>query len=315
MWPWDNTPSQLWYYSHSGLNIASELELPEWSQCEQVARQSQPDVLIRVEPAAEIEFVAKPTTVITSSGEYTLRIPQVGYFQVFNNREICVRPLPAALPAKVRPWLLGRVWGALCYQRGLFIIHASAVQIGGEAILFCGRAARGKSTLAAQLNSRGYPLISDDLCRLDLPAFGEPVVYPAPPRVKLWNDSLDELGWREREMAPDPSRDGKFHLSVTDSRPAFGLTEPLPVAAAYLLAWGEFNIRRLKGSAAFEAFHAEATWRVRLLSSLGQSDAHYRRCLRFLRHVPFAELTRPRDFSASLQILDFLIGRRTHITV
>jgi hypothetical protein len=314
MQPWDNAPSKLWYYSHSGVNISSELELPEWSQCEQVSEQSKPDVLIRMEAAAQAESVVRQMPVITRR-EYTLGIPGVGNFHLLDGREIRVQPVKMAEPAKVRLWLLGRIWGALCYQRGWFIVHASAVLFDGVAIIFCGRAGRGKSTLAAQLDNRGYPLICDDLCRLDFSAQGQPVVYPAPPRLKLWSDALDELGWGTREMAPDQSRQGKFHLSLTGLGPAPGLTEPLPAGAAYLLAWGEFNVRQLQGLAAFQDFLAGATWRMRLLASMDQSGPHFRSCLKFLRHVPLAELTRPRDFSESAQTLDFIVGRGVRTAV
>jgi hypothetical protein len=314
MQPWDDAHSRLWHYSHSGVNISSELELPEWSQCEQVSGWSEPDVLIRVEPPEHSEPATTQQPFIAGS-EYGLRVPRVAQFHVLNGREIRVRPLATTEPSKVRLWLLGTIWGILCYQRGWFIVHASGVRINGEAVIFCGQAGRGKSTLAAQLDNCGYPLISDDLCRLDFSAQGQPVVYPAPPRLKLWSDALGELGWGTREMAPDQSRQGKFHLSLAGLGPASGLTKPLPVGAAYLLAWGEFNVRQLQGVAAFQDFLAGATWRMRLLASMDQSGPHLRRCLKFLRHVPLGELTRPRDFSESAQTLDFIVGRGSRTAV
>src|ERR1035441_1772757 len=172
---WHNGPES-WHYAHSGVSIASELHLPEWSQCGQVSgpgsegrpENAPPDVRIRLKLSAQSEIATTQRSIITP-GEYELRVPQVGHFRVTDGREIRVHPLTTAEPAKVRAWLLGPVWGALCYQRGWFIAHASAVRVGDEAVIFCGRAGRGKSTLAVQLGTRGYPLVSDDLCRLDLP--------------------------------------------------------------------------------------------------------------------------------------------------
>jgi hypothetical protein len=299
------------WYAHSGVSIASELQLPEWSQCEQVSGLGEPDVRIRLELSArESETGTAPRSLITPD-EYELRVPQVGHFRVTDGREIHIRPLATAVPAKVRAWLLGPVWGALGYQRGWFIAHASAVRVDDEAVIFCGRAGRGKSTLAVQLGTRGYPLVSDDLCRLDLPEHGPPVIYPSPPRVKLWSDTLGELGWSLGELAPDHFRDGKFHVSLTGP----GSFQPLPVRGAYLLAWGEFGIRELRGISAFRSFLAEGTWHMRMLDAMGRASAHSSRCLEFLRCVPLAELTRPRDFPASVKILDFLAGRWSRAAV
>ena len=241
-----NADSRLWHYAHSGVSIASELELPEWSQCEQISRSEIPDVAVRLE-RGQIESAQTTEPPVITASEYSMRVPGVGNFHVRHGRDIVVHPLPEAELAKVRPWLLGPVWSALCYQRGMFIVHASAVRIDNGAVLFCGRAGLGKSTLAAQLGLRGYNLISDDLCRVELPAEGPPVVYPSPPRVKLWTDALNELGWNARELAPDHLRNGKFHLSLRELGNGVGIVQPLPVRAAYLLAWGEFSVRELRG--------------------------------------------------------------------
>ena len=66
-------------------------------------------------------------------------------------------------PADVRLFLLGSVWGALALQRGLLPLHASAVGRGRTVHAFTGPPGAGKSTLAAALAARGYPLFTDDM--------------------------------------------------------------------------------------------------------------------------------------------------------
>jgi hypothetical protein len=293
----------LWHYAHSGMRIASELQLPEWSQCEQGAALEAPDVVVRLYPStSHAESATGDRLLSITAGEYRFRIPEVGFFHVLDGREIHVEASATADPARVRAWLLGKAWGALCYQRDLFILHASAVRIDNGAVLFFGQAGRGKSTLAAQLGTRGCSLVSDDLCRLDLSVAGSPIVYPSPPRVKLWSDALGELGWTDRELVPDHLRHGKFHLPVTGQ----GLAQPIPVRAAYLLAWGEFGVRELKGMAGFRHFLAAATYRMPMLESMGRAGRHSHYCMEFLRRTPLAELARPRDFRSSATTLNFL---------
>ena len=301
-----------WHYTHFGLRIASELELPEWSESEHLSGWGSPDVVIRVKPFAQTEsgdLTQQPS--LMTPDEYKFHIPDLGHFHVHDGREIDVKPLPGTPPERLRPWLVGSVWGALCYQREMFIVHASAVRIGDEAVIFCGRAGQGKSTLAAQLCARGYALVGDDLCRLELPPQGSPVVHPSAPRMKLWSDALGELGWSSRDLAPDHLRQGKFHLSL----PASGLTHPLPVRAAYLLSWGVFGARELHGRAALHGFLSGATWRMKLLESMGQLGPQTRRYTEFLRRVPLVALTRPRDLMSSSETLDFLAGQWSRAAV
>jgi hypothetical protein len=300
-----------WNYLYFGVNIASQLQLPELAQYEQSAARETPDVVVSFQSPRKTGTAPVSQFPLITAAEYRIRVPKVGDFHVRDGREICIQPLPHTEEARIRPWLLGTVWGALCYQRNLFIVHASAVQVDSEAILFCGGPGHGKSTLAAQLAARGHALISDDLCRLHLPSDGPPLVFPSAPRLRLWSDALGELGWGAKELAPDHLRDGKFHLLP----PGRSSAEPLPVRGAYSLLWGEFGVRDLKGMEAFRAFLTAATWRRRLLESMGRIDLHSRRCMEFLQRVPLKQITRPRDFPASAQTLDFLVGRESNATV
>src|ERR1035438_946633 len=123
-----------WYYAHFGVSIASELELPEWSQCEQTLGWGAQDVVIRVEPPGSTESTGSTQPSLATAGEFNLHVPRVGHFHVRDGREIHVKPLAGTEPERIRPWLLGSVWGALCYQRDMFIVHASAVRVDNEAV-------------------------------------------------------------------------------------------------------------------------------------------------------------------------------------
>jgi hypothetical protein len=89
-------------------------------------------------------------------------------------------------------YLLGPVTGYALGLRGTACLHASAVAIGGKAILFAGHAGHGKSSIAAAFARLGFPVLTDDVAALALND-GCIEVQPAYPRVRLWPDSVQAM--------------------------------------------------------------------------------------------------------------------------
>jgi hypothetical protein len=282
-----------WYYTYAGLRVASDLELPEWESFMHIGPYDQPDVLIRVDVAQSNELSAAIPEPIISADEYCFFMPEVGAYRIVNGKEIIVSPVSQAGQNELRLFLLGSAWGALCYQRGLFAVHASAVQVGNEAVLFCATQGKGKSTMTAWLAARGHALVSDDLCCINMPSQDQPSVYPSTQRFRLWNDALEALGWNSDLLERDHFRLDKFLFPWT-GKP---LLHPLPLRAIYLLGWGEFNLQRLTGMNALQRFVSQATYRGELLNQMGLSGTYWQRCLNLLQKVPVWELTRKKDLT------------------
>lgn len=283
------------------MRVVSEVPLPEWAPFEQAMPVDEPDVSISLARVLETDPPAEHRREVTAS-ECRLLIPRVGSFHIKGGRRIVVAPAKGAPLRAIRPWLIGSAWGALCYQRGVFLIHASAVIVRGEAVLFCAPAKGGKSTIAAELTSRGYQLVSDDLCHLNIPPHGVSVVHPSVPRIKLWSDTLAILRHRTAVLQPDQFRVGKFHLvSATNCQ-----LEPAPVHAIYLLEWGDTDIRRLAGINAFRRFLAASIYKPRLLATAEQLSQYSSQALSVLRHVPIWEFRRPRDLAQLRESVDLL---------
>src|SRR5215218_6629728 len=117
----------------------------------------------------------------------------VGSFLVLGGRTIVVDPSPAADERILRLFVLGPVLAMLLCQRGYLLLHASAVAVADEAVLFLGSAGWGKSTMAAALHARGYRLATDDVAVLQV---GErcPMLLPSFPQLRLWPEALASLG-------------------------------------------------------------------------------------------------------------------------
>ena len=90
--------------------------------------------------------------------QFLLRVPNVARFMLTDGNQIVFAPESEASAADVPIFIMGTVFGILLHQRQQIVLHASAVEVNGKAIVFCGPSGEGKSTLAAALAQRGYRL-------------------------------------------------------------------------------------------------------------------------------------------------------------
>ena len=131
-------------------------------------------------------------------------------------------------------YLVGPVMGFILRQRGLTCLHGSALAIHGRAFALVGEAGAGKSTTAAALALRGWPVLCEDVCALD-PAEEQYHVRPGYPRICLWSDSVSFL-FASPETLPYIVRgwDKRF-LGLDGARAQFA-DDNAPLAAIFLLA-------------------------------------------------------------------------------
>ena len=99
--------------------------------------------------------------------------------------------LPEAAPLPLAQGLLAAEMGMNLQmalgQRRYLLLHASAVERDGRALLMTGQSGAGKSTLAALLSRRGWRLMGDEFALLD-PATG--LVHAFPRLVSLKNQAI-----------------------------------------------------------------------------------------------------------------------------
>jgi hypothetical protein len=170
-------------YSAFALTIDSELELPELAD-----GAGEPDVVIR------LGTVAQPQTPSTIEDEVAFPV-SIGRFHIRGGREIVVDPLPDADPLLLRAMLQGRLMAYLLRQRGCLPLHASAVAIDGQAILFLGESGAGKSTTAAAFYSRGHSVLADDVGAVRV-VDGVVELRTAWPGLRLLDDSTEIIRHR-----------------------------------------------------------------------------------------------------------------------
>lgn len=142
------------------------------------------------------------------------------------SRDFQLLDIPSFLP--------GAGFTAALQMKGALTLHSSVVAIEGRAVLILGVSGAGKSTTAAALVARGYPMVSDDVAVLLDPASGSLEVQCGPTRLRIGADAARAAGWTgelPRLFHHPLLGDKRFIELPEESR----CREPQPMAAAYLL--------------------------------------------------------------------------------
>ncbi len=202
------------------ITLFSEIVLPELPLIQRERATPHP-VTIRlgnVSPHLPGAVEVDPDCFATPS-QYLLRIQGTASYLVTNGREVVVSPEGNANPLDVRAWLLGNIFVTLCQQRGLLPLHGSAVSTeplnGRQGVAaFLARSEQGKSSLAAHLAQRGLRVVADDICLIDPAPADEVLVIPSTPWLKLWRNSLQNLGRPVEGLERVLSEHDKYRLPL-----------------------------------------------------------------------------------------------------
>lgn len=148
-------------------------------------------------------------------------------------------------------YFLGPVLGFVLRLRGVTCLHSSAVAVDDVAIALTGTSGAGKSTMAAQFSSMGYPVLSDDITTLGGSAASF-VVQPSTGRLRLWPSSVEHLYGHAHALPRLTPSWEKQYLDLRTGGRRFQ-SAPLPLGAIYVLNQGQESadeISEITGSAA-----------------------------------------------------------------
>lgn len=200
--------------------------------------------------------------------------------------------------------LLNFALGTSLTLRGEEPLHATVVELSGQAIALLGASGAGKSTLAAYLVADGADLVTDDMLRIAFTG-DRALAYPGPHRLKLFDEPA-------RRLLPGAAVQGHFSaLSgkvLIEPRATPAAPEPRRLVALFLLAAADE--RSAVRPAARRVTGAEA---IRLLigSAMDIRNAAPERLARQLRFaertaglLPVYELVYRRDYDLLAGVAD-----------
>jgi hypothetical protein len=220
----------MYSYTAFELNFLSVLPLPELLP----GSEAEPDVMIRIGAVDAPAGLEGPIECYRADAhEIVLTWGTVGALMVRDGKELIIDPVPGIDEASLRVMILGSGLAMLLYQRGLTVLHASAVAVAGRVVAFLADRGWGKSSTAAALCKRGHLLVTDDILALDCPPEGHPLARFAYPQLKLWPETLEALGSRPEDLLPiRPDVDKRaYPLNATPDG-------SLPLERIYLLGNG-----------------------------------------------------------------------------
>jgi hypothetical protein len=130
-------------------------------------------------------------------------------------------------------FLLGFVIAYIRRLHGVVCLHA-AVVCGRHGVALAGRSGVGKSTLAAALSMRGFPVLTDDVAAI---VVGEDncLVHPGPSRIRVRQCSLDQLIPLRRGGTTWNLSPGGDYADLDLSQPGLQPAEPIELGSICFL--------------------------------------------------------------------------------
>lgn len=212
-----------------------------------------------------------------------------------SGRQAFVQPGPGMGPTMLAELLAGPVLAVLMEQRGAFVLHASAVELGEAVVAFTAVSGGGKSTTAGFLAARGHVVVTDDLLPLRVDGGGV-VCAMGPEALKLTATAGEALP----ELAAAAQLTDKDWRVPTTSRTG----EPRRrVSTIYTLETGrQFGVRPLRGHEAVAAL-------IRNSFCLGvvgaaRRHAHLQRCADLAARLNVRVLSRPLALDRADELVD-----------
>ncbi len=295
-------------YHIFGLHITSAIPLPV-PLISDPPPELERDVVIAYGkvPDALTNPKAKAARAQATPGEFLLRIDGVARYYVQDGRRITIMPEAGAGDDDILIFLMGSAMGALLHQRNVLVLHAGAIVVDGESVIFSGPSGIGKSTLVAGFHQRGYPFLADDACAITT-ANGRPAVIPGFPYLKLWGDCLKKLN-TDKDVLKSVRRDkdlGKYFLPIEGFQ-----NVPVPLKSIFALETtntDKMEITVAKGREKIGLL-IDSTYRVRYLKGLGGNKNHFKQCAAVAAQAAVYRTVRPNKGFSLKELMDLVEAR------
>ncbi len=240
-----------------------------------------------------------------------LHFPNTADFYLTADRILCYQ-LHQTKDYEIERWLVGTVLSLWLELKGVPVLHASSVVIEGKAVAFLATNLAGKSSLAAALMLRGYPLLTDDALALEC-GDSHCVGRPGYPRIRLWPDQAKHfLGhFEDLELIhPDAS---KRNVPIGPDGIGVFCDKSMPVGCIYIPRRKEPQEKRgsveILSVSPRDAFIelVRYSFTTRILSKFGLQGERMQSLTQIVLQVPIRRLQYPSGLQFLPQVCETIV--------
>ena len=279
------------FYKVFGWNVTSEIALNELWEAESF---SKIDVAIRLGqvPKKLDGAVKNGVGYQVKQGHYLLTIRGVARYMVVKGAEVVIEIDPNAEIEDVKVFLYASVFGALSHLRNALPIHAGAIAHKDGVYLFAGKTGAGKSTTVAEMQRRGYDVLTDDLTPISFTKDFIPMTTYGIGRIKLWSDALEKLQISYKAEDRIRGELEKFNVFI-HKKPESICFKVKKIFILEPYSGEELRFKTLFGKEALIQL-IQQTFRYQLLEGFGLKENHFNNCSQLLRGIELILIKVPR---------------------
>ena len=148
-----------------------------------------------------------------NQAEFSMEVEGVGSFYAADGNYISLVLNPEATRANIELYLNGSTYGAILHQRKIMPMHGSCFEYSGKGIMLCGDSGAGKSSLTAAFVVDGNEFLTDDVTPV-LVADEKVIIWTLSDRIKLWEDSLQQLNQKKDGLDKIDPEIEKFYFPL-----------------------------------------------------------------------------------------------------
>lgn len=243
-----------------------------------------------------------------NQSEFAMQVEGVAEFYARDGSYVEYAPADGAGDNEVELYLNGSIYGAILHQRKILPIHGSSFRYKGAAVMICGDAGAGKSSLTASFCLIGAEFLTDDVTPVVFRG-GLPLIWSVSDRIKLWDDTLEQFDIHKIGLSRVYPKVDKYYLSMRGGDGGIYRLDRI-----FILQHSEEReviFQELTGTHKFAAVRSEIYRPEYLLGMPENVPVYFSQTVDICKHVRVFEVNRPANIMVSeLQkvILDKLEG-------
>jgi len=258
-------------------------------------------------PVDDMEGAHYKPDSVSHSDFYFLEVDDIAKYYIKGKESIVIERLGQSGNRDVIAFLIDTVLTVLLLKHDKFVFHASAVAGPEGAVMICGRAGVGKSSIALRLLDKGYTFIEDDRCLLYWNEEDNRVYLKNYlPFVDVWSNEAKKVDQMKGAKVMHPVRDNiaKLRVDIRD----YVSTESLPLDKVITMTINNDDespkVKIITGMAKVRWAKA-FTHMDHLIPHINDASNHFAYMMKILSSIPMIRVTRT-IVARPGQVADFL---------